>query len=64
MLVVVGVSSGVASVSQFRSFSLSERDKIRRFFEVDELPAGLTVASLPSEGSWVSADVLVLPLEF
>lgn len=48
-LVLLGVSSGVTSSSQFRSFSFSERDIIRRFLWVDVLCS--PTFSLPSEGS-------------
>lgn len=70
MFVLNGASSGVTRTSQFRSFSFSERDKSKRFFGVDELQTVFIVAehsslfSLPSEGLWVSADVLELLSEF
>lgn len=46
---LLGVSSGVTSSSQFRSFSFSERDIIRRFLWVDVLRSPPFL--LPSEGS-------------
>lgn len=67
-LVLIWVSSGVDSMSQFRSFSFSERDNIKRFFGLDTLAfvvAGdSSLPSPPSEAFWVSADVLEPPSEF
>lgn len=65
---LIGASSGMTGVSQFKSFSFSERERINRFFGVDELDgifAGCSsLVPLPSEGFWVSADVTELLSEF
>lgn len=68
--VQIGFSSGVSRMSQFRSFSFSAIDKIKRFFGLDDLLTGFVVAecvsllSFSCEGCWEPADVLQLPSEF
>lgn len=61
MFVLIGVSSGVTRRSQFRSFSFSERDNIKRFLGVDKLQTVFIVAEC---SLLFSADVLELLPEF
>lgn len=62
MVVLTGVSSGLTSTSQFRSFSLAEKDRAKRFLGVDVLQTAerSSLVSFTSGGFRVSTDVLEL----